>query len=105
MRPTTTDVIRELEHEANTALDRCIYFAALMGPFTALPQIYAIWFVDTSAIGVSLITWVLFLVMSIVWLAYGIRRRDRPTIISNALWCVMEIVIIAGAARFNHHWL
>jgi len=105
MRSTTAGRTAAPRSEREIALERLIYVAAIIGPFTALPQIYAIWFVDTSAVGVSFTTWALFMVMSAVWLAYGVERRDTPTIVSNALWLVMEVIILVGAARFNSRWL
>jgi uncharacterized protein with PQ loop repeat len=84
---------------------RLIYLVAIVGPFTATPQLYEIWFVDKSAAGVSILTWVLFLGMSLIWFTYGAVRRDRPIMISNGLWAIMELFIILGALRFFEDWL
>lgn len=80
---------------------KAVYFAALCGPFSAVPQIAEIWFIDRSAHGVSLTTWLLFFFMSAIWLWYGISRRDRPLIISNGLWLIGEAIIIAGAIHYD----
>lgn len=79
---------------------RLIYLVAVFGPFTATPQIFEIWS-EKSAAGVSFMTWSLFLVMSVIWFTYGAVRRDLPIMISNGLWCIMELIIIIGAARFG----
>lgn len=90
---------------SKTLIERLIYVAAFVGPFTSLPQIFEIWIKDKNADGVSSMTWCLFLVMSALWLAYGISKRDRPLIISNALWIVAEMIVIAGAIYYDTDWL
>lgn len=86
-------------------IERLIYLVALVGPFTSLPQILEIWVKDRSAVGVSLITWVFFFVMSALWFVYGVTKRDRPLMISNGLWMLAEAVIIAGALYYDNDWL
>lgn len=87
------------------AIDRLVYLAAFIGPLTIIPQVAEIWFVDHSAKGVSLITWLSFSLLSIVWLAYGLQRRDRPLIISNALWLAGELIVVAGAIHYDFDFL
>ena len=86
-------------------LDKLVYLIAAVGPFSSLPQIIEIWFKDHSAEGVSLLTWLMFMLMSVVWLWYGITRRDKPLIISNALWILTDLAVIAGAIRYDGDWL
>jgi uncharacterized protein with PQ loop repeat len=90
--------------KASPLLERAVYLSAILGPFSSVPQIYAIWFVDTSPVGVSMTTWLLFLLISVLWLAYGIVRRDRPLIISNSIWIVLEVIIVVGAIRLTEGW-
>jgi len=100
MHPATTPS-KPTDSTLEKATARLIYFVAILGPFSAAPQIYEIWVTDKSAAGVSFMTWTLFLVMSIIWFTYGAVRRDRPIMISNGLWCIMELIIMLGAARFG----
>jgi uncharacterized protein with PQ loop repeat len=86
-------------------IDRLVTAVAFAGPLTSLPQIYEIWFVDKSAQGVSIITWTLFIVMAAIWLCYGIAHRQKPIIISNALWIVAQALVVLGAIRFDFDWL
>ncbi|MEP7270288.1 MAG: SemiSWEET family transporter [Acidobacteriota bacterium] len=86
-------------------MDKLIYLIAALGPLSSLPQIIEIWFVDKSAVGVSFSTWLLFLLMSVAWLIYGIMQRDRPLIISNALWIVTDAIVIAGAYYYDNDLL
>lgn len=92
----------DVSHKVLSAL---IYLIAAVGPLSSLPQIIEIWVTDKSAEGVSLITWLLFTLMSMVWLWYGITKRDRPLIISNALWIITDGIIVAGALYYDNDFL
>ena len=86
-------------------IDRVVTVIAFVGPLSSLPQIFEIWFVDKSAAGVSVITWTAFVLMAVIWLLYGIVHKQRPIVISNALWIVAQSLIVIGALRFDFDWL
>ncbi len=93
------------EHRREEVIGKLVYAAAFIGPLTIIPQVAEIWFVDHSAKGVSLMTWLSFSLLSLVWLVYGLSRRDRPLIISNALWLVGELIVVAGAIHYDFDFL
>ena len=76
------------------------YVVALLGPLSSVPQMWEIW-ADRNAAGVSLVTWTLFLLTSVVWLLYGIVKSDRPLILSNSIWVVCEAIIMVGAFLYD----
>jgi MtN3 and saliva related transmembrane protein len=86
-------------------IQKLVYAAAFIGPLSIIPQVSEIWFVDHGAKGVSLLTWSSFSLLSLVWLLYGLQRRDRPLIISNALWLVGELIVVAGAIHYDFDFL
>jgi MtN3 and saliva related transmembrane protein len=81
-------------------IPKIAYVVALCGPMSSVPQMWEIWW-DRNASGVSLVTWTLFLLTSVVWLLYGVVKRDRPLIISNSLWVAAEAIIMAGAFLYD----
>jgi len=81
--------------EKKTVLDRLIYLAALGAPIANLPQLFQVWSTK-SAQGVSLLSWTLFAVISLVWLAYGIEKRDKPIILMYALLVIIQMGIALG---------
>jgi uncharacterized protein with PQ loop repeat len=85
-------------------ISKAAYVAALAGPLSSIPQMWEIW-MDRNAQGVSFVTWTLFLITSLVWLAYAIIHKDRPLIVSNSLWVVVEAIIMVGAALYDTDWL
>jgi uncharacterized protein with PQ loop repeat len=91
--------------EPGPLVGRLVYLAAFIGPLSVIPQVAEIWFVDHNAKGVSLVTWLSFTILSMIWLIYGLQRRDRPLIISNALWVVGELIVVAGAIHYDFDFL
>lgn len=74
--------------------DRLVLVVSVLYPLSAFPQAVAVF--KGSVEGVSVISWTAFLICSILFLAYGIRRRVPPMIVANSIWIVMDIVVIVG---------
>ena len=81
-------------------MDKLIYVVAVCGPLVALPQVFQIW-ISKNVVGVSLITWIGFLVISLFWLTYGILHKEKPIILMNSLWIIIYSSIIAGVFLFQ----
>jgi len=80
-------------------IDRLIYFAVVIGPLLTLPQVYSIWVQGQK--GVSIISWVAYLIASVIWLIYGIKHKDKPIITVEVAWIILEILIIIGVTRIT----
>lgn len=77
-----------------TNLDRVVLIVSVLYPFSALPQIFAVFNGKTD--GVSVISWMFFLCCSALFFVYGWRRRVTPMIVSNSIWVFMDALVIAG---------
>lgn len=77
-----------------TNFDRLVLVVAVLYPFSSFPQLVTVFSGKTE--GVSLLTWVFFLICSALFLVYGVRRRVPPMIVSNSLWLVMDAIVITG---------
>lgn len=77
-------------------IDRYVFIVAIGGPLTTIPQITKIW-VNQNAQDISVATWALFVLSASIWLFYGIAHRNKPIIISNLLWVLLEGMVLAGA--------
>ncbi len=80
-------------------IDRLIYFAVVIGPLLTLPQVYSIWVQGQK--GVSIISWVAYLIASVIWLIYGIKHKDKPIITVEVVWIILEVLIITGVTRIG----
>ena len=77
-------------------LDKLVYVIGFMGIIMSIPQITTIWVGKTSA-GISVITWIFYLIGSIFWMIYGIAHKSKPIMITYVLWIIVNSLIILGA--------
>ena len=64
----------------------------LVSPFATIPQVIKVFATHTEhAAGQSLITWAVYTVIALLWVAYGIIRRELPLIIGNTLGKCAEV--------------
>ena len=78
-----------------TLLEKFLRFAAVGTMLMTVPQVWSIW-ATSGATDVSPLSWSAYLLSSIAWLAYGIRKSDATICFANAGWLAMDIAIIAG---------
>jgi MtN3 and saliva related transmembrane protein len=81
-------------------MDRIIYIVAIVGPFAVVPQILQIW-IDRNAAGVSIYTFSSFIILSTIWLAYGLLHKEKPIIITHILWIIMHISVVTGILLYG----
>ncbi len=77
-------------------LDRMIYVLGFLGIAMSVPQILKIW-AGQNAAGISIATWMFFLINSVFWMIYGIAHKSKPIIISYILWIVADFAVVLGA--------
>ena len=81
-------------------IDRLMMFASIVHPITAIPQVYTIY--DTQdATGVSLLTWVGFMIIGLVFLSYGIVHKLKPYILNQIIWFVLDFFVVAGVLIYG----
>ena len=79
--------------ETKVLADIIGYIAAIIGSCMFMPQAYQIWKTkDTS--GVSLMSYFLLLIVSIIWMSYGILMDAIPVILVNAIITVLSSYIV-----------
>lgn len=85
-----------MQNQRNAStFEHVIRLIAVIGPLTGLPQAVNVW-IYGEVVGVSVVSWLLFMVFSCLWLAHAIRRQDRALAVSNLLWIVVDVIIILG---------
>jgi uncharacterized protein with PQ loop repeat len=60
-----------------------------------IPQVLAIW-VSRRATGVSMLSWSAYLVSAVVWLWYGIQKRDKNIYLPCIGWILLDSAVIVG---------
>jgi uncharacterized protein with PQ loop repeat len=89
-------------HTTNqSAITRFIdHSAYLMGAITIavnVPQLISVWTAPSTA-GVSLVSWIGFLLGSVFWLIYGLLHREKPIIVINGGLIIIQGLIVLGLA-------
>ncbi len=83
-----------------SVIDKLMSAAAIIHPLTAVPQVYTI-FSTQDASGVSLWTWFGFMLLGLIFLAYGIVHNIKPFIVTQVLWFVVDFVIVIGILLYG----
>lgn len=96
-------IVRRIEKaldKTKKPIDVSMWFFSIVGPLSSLPQVLEI-FLKKEARGVSVTSWVLYLVISISAMAYAIIHREKVILASNLLWSVMYLLVIVGALMYG----
>jgi uncharacterized protein with PQ loop repeat len=81
-------------------LDKIVLFIAIVGPIANIPQIMKI-YIEGNISGLSLPTWISYLVMAIPWLVYGFVHREKPIIVTYILWGITNLIIVIGIIIYS----
>lgn len=77
-----------------------MYVVALVYPLTTIPQIVTI-FGNRSSQNVSLVSWLLYAVCSVITLIYALTYQLKPLIIEGVLWVVMYSAVLVGILAYR----
>ncbi len=81
-------------------LDKAIYFVGMFGPIMSFPQIWKIWYYKEAS-GVSALSWSAYMVTASFWIMYGVAHKEKPIIVINSVWIVLEFMIVLGAILYG----
>ena len=77
-----------------TMFDRLVTVVSVLYPLSAAPQAYQV--LTGHVDGVSVLSWLGFLVCAVLFLIYGLKHKVSPMIISNSLWIFVDAVVVGG---------
>lgn len=80
--------------------DYVVYFFTIATPLFELPQAIDI-YTSQDAGSVSMLTWGFFLLDNVVWIAYAIRRKLMPLLISTLLYLCIELSVVVGIILYS----
>jgi hypothetical protein len=86
---------RKTHKRSNDLLDKIVYVVVFAGMAFTLPQILNVW-IDNNISGLSLASWSAYFVVSVFWLIYGVRHRERLIIATSSVWIVLHGTIVIG---------
>lgn len=69
----------------------------IITPFAAVPSILKVYLTRSQhASGLSLITWLVYALASLLWIVYGLLNRKPPIYIGNGLGLVTNLLMVNG---------
>jgi len=84
-------------------VDRATFVVAIVEPLVTIPQVLTI-FVNKSAVGVSLATWLGYELLTLVWLWYAIVHKDRIILLYQGLFFLFQTGVIIGGLMYGAKW-
>jgi uncharacterized protein with PQ loop repeat len=99
--PTTSFSIRTpFSHpKATRTVDIMAYVVGVGGNIAVIPQIIKAW--QSNAPGLAILTWLLFVGIGLIWLAYAVIHRQKPLIVAQTVGIVCNLAVVLGWA-FNN---
>lgn len=81
-------------------IDKLIIVVAVIEPFCTLPQAISI-FRNKDASGISILTWIGFNILTIIWIWYAIYNKEKVVFIYQALFFIFDSIVIIGAFLYG----
>jgi uncharacterized protein with PQ loop repeat len=60
-----------------------------------VPQVLTIW-VGGNASGVSLVSWISYLIAACLWFVYGIQKQDKTIYLACVGWVLLDAAVVIG---------
>lgn len=80
-------------------LDYLMYGVGIFAPLALVPQILQI-YTTKNGDGLSLPTWLLFVLINMLWATYGAVHKDKHILIANVLMGLSNSVIVVGVLLY-----
>ena len=83
-----------LARRDGTPLEKVLGILSIVTMASTVPQVLNVWTANAS--GVSLISWLSYLVAACLWLVHGIRTRDRSIYLACIGWILLDGAVVIG---------
>jgi uncharacterized protein with PQ loop repeat len=81
-------------------VDHLIYSVAIIEPLFSLPQAYQIYH-ERAAVNVSILSWLGFEAMTLIWLWYGFVHKEKMILIYQGLFFIIDGIVLVGAVYYG----
>lgn len=78
-----------------SALEKVLRGLSVFTMLMTVPQVLTIW-VERDAGGVSLVSWISYLVAACLWFVYGLQKRDKTIYLACVGWVLLDAAIVIG---------
>ena len=81
-------------------VDKVMMVAAVLHPLSGAPQIVQIYSTQ-DVTGVSLLTWLGFMLIGMLYFYYGVLHRLKPIILTQVLWFIVDLLVVIGIMLYR----
>src|SRR6516165_1273733 len=99
MAPDPTPAV-DTDTRSQTMLRRALGGMSIFTLLMTVPQVLTIW-VSHQAAGVSVWSWGAYLLSALLWLWFGIQRRDKNIYLPCVGWIELDGAVIVGAVVYG----
>jgi uncharacterized protein with PQ loop repeat len=85
---------------SETVLRRVLGGMSIFTLLMTVPQVLTVW-IGQQAAGVSVVSWSAYLLSALLWLWFGIQKRDKNIYLPCVGWIVLDSAVIAGAVLYG----
>lgn len=75
-------------------IDKLAYVVGVGGNIAVIPQIIKAW--ESDAPGLAVMTWILFIGIGFIWLAYAILHKQKPLIVAQIVGISCNMLVVGG---------
>ena len=75
-------------------LEQVMSVVSVLTMLSTIPQVFNVWI--GSASGVSVVSWVSYLVAACLWLIHGVRKHDKSIYLACIGWIILDAAIVIG---------
>ena len=78
-----------------SGLEKVLRGLSVFTMLMTVPQVLTIW-VGGNAGGVSLVSWISYLVSACLWFVYGVQKHDKTIYLACVGWVLLDAAIVIG---------
>ena len=78
-----------------SGLERTLRIFSIVTMLMTVPQVLTVW-LGRNASGVSLISWVAYLISACLWFVYGVGKHDKTIYLACVGWILLDAAIVIG---------
>lgn len=93
--PRAAQVTEHVAGAIEPHVNRMVLLLGLLYPLAMAPQLYNVWALNRTA-GLSAITSVIGLTVSITWTVYGLIHRQKTIWVVNLAWIAVHTAMVTG---------
>ena len=86
---------RSVKDQSTGGLERVLGPLSIATMLTTVPQVINVW-VAHNASGVSLVSWLSYLVAACLWFVHGLQKHDRSIYLACIGWIVIDGAVVIG---------